>query len=359
MTTSLRVDGRELLNGAIPEIMFTVSRAEPNRRPRGLRPGNDTPLQSKRTFTYYGGKRLDPARWEDRRPEATRWTAAAAVASDRWADEAGASASQIVETAAGVRRLSIATPLATTAWGRLTVTACYETYEGYPVVRKWLEIQEYGDRWLKLDHLTIDALRLAEAYRHPVPMTPAELGAPASVLGWGDAAASCGVIAASEVPSGVPRHGRRRVDGLQPGVVRVGAGARRNVCLQPVFVLAYAGRVEQTLSARSTPLDRAVEGPYMHFLHQHVGIAADHAPFVWPQWLTWAVFKYHIDDKLMRTQPRWPPRPALPRCSSTTAGKGIAWAPRSIEPSSPTWPAHRSTSVARAFAGTVAVVHSL
>ncbi len=79
-------------------------------------------------------------------------------------------------------------------------------------------------------------------------------------------------------------------------------GPKETFVSEPVFLYAYAGPVEQTLSARSTPLDRTIEGPYMRFLHEHVGIAADHSPLYAPQWLTWAVFKSRIDDALMRTQ---------------------------------------------------------
>ena len=76
-----------------------------------MRPGEGKPLQSERTFTYYGGQPLDPARWEDRRPEATRWIEAVTVTSDRWGDWAGKPRRQIVDPKPGVRRLMIGTPL--------------------------------------------------------------------------------------------------------------------------------------------------------------------------------------------------------------------------------------------------------
>ena len=302
-TASIRVDGHELLATAIPEVRFMVRRAEPNRRPVGLRPGEGKLLQSERTFTYYGGKPLDPMRWEDRRPEATRWTDAVAVSSDRWGDWTGKPQRQIVEPKPGVRRLIIGTPLtADASFGQLTVTTCYETYEGHPVVRKWIEIENRGDRWLMLDHLTIDALQLAEAYRHATPMTPRELGVQPSVVGFGDAAQSCGLIAASEVPAALRSVSEDGAMGYSDEWFEWVLGPKEKFVSEPVFLYAYAGPVVQTLSAQSTPLDRAIEGPYMRFLHEQVGIAADHAPLYAPQWLTWAVFQFRIDDNLMRTQ---------------------------------------------------------
>ena len=302
-TSSILVDGHELLAGPIPEVLFTVSRAEPNRRPVGLRPGEGKPLDSERTFTYYGGRPMDPARWEDRQPEATRWVDPAVVRSDRWADWAGTPQRQIVDLKPGVRRLTIRTPLSAAAGlGRLTVSTCYETYEGYPVVRKWVEIENSGDRWLKLDHLAIDALRLAEGCRRATALTPGELGAQPSVVAFGDASQSRGLIAASEVPSALRSVGDDGALGYNPEWFEWVLGPKETFVSEPVFLFAYAGPVEKTLSARSTPLDRAIEGPYMRFLHQHVGIAADHAPFYVPQWLTWAVLKFHIDDAIVRTQ---------------------------------------------------------
>ena len=177
-TTSIQVDGHELLVGPMPEVVFRVRQAEPNRRPAGLRPGEGEPLQAERTFTYYGGKPLNPARWEDRRPEATHWTHAATVTTNHREAWAGQSQWQVLDAKPGVRRLTIRTPLTAEAgFGRLNVTTCYETYEGHPVVRKWIEIENTGDRWLMLDHLTIDDIHLAEDFRHASPMTPRELGA--------------------------------------------------------------------------------------------------------------------------------------------------------------------------------------
>lgn len=302
-TTSLRVDGQELLAGAVPEVLFTVHRAEPNRRPLGLKAGQGTPVQSERTFTYYGGKPLDPARWEDQRPEATRWTDAVTVSSDRWAPWAGPPQPQVADPQPGVNRLTIRTPLTAPAgFGRLTVTTCYETYAGHPAVRKWIEIENTGDRWLMLDHFSIDALRLADAYRHATPMTPAELGVQSSVVGFGDATQSRGVIAASEVPSALRSLRDDGGMGYSDQWFQWVLGPGETFVSEPVFVYAYAGPVEPTPSARSTPLDRAIEGPYMRFVHQHVGVAADHAPLYAPQWLTWAMFKFQIDDASMRTQ---------------------------------------------------------
>ena len=113
---------------------------------------------------------------------------------------------------------------------------------------------------------------------------------------------SCGLIVASEVPAALRSVREDGAMGYSDEYFEWVLGPKETFVSEPVFLYAYAGPVEQTLSARSTPFDRAIEGPYMRFLHEQVGIAADRALLYAPQWLTWAVFQFHIDDALMRTQ---------------------------------------------------------
>lgn len=301
LTTSIQVNGHELLAGPIPEAVFRVRRAEPNLRPRGLKLGEGATVQSEQTFS--GGK-LDPARWEDRRPEATHWIDAVDVSADRWQTWASAMQQrQILDPKSGARRLVICTPLKSErTFGRLAVTTVYETFEGHPAVRKWIEIENSGDRWLILDHLKIDAVRLSERYQHITPLALGEEGSQPCVVGFGDAARSRGVIAASEVPSALRSLDEDGAMGYNDQWFEWVIGPGETFVSEPVFLYAYAGATIQTPSALSTPLDRAVEGPYIRFVHQHVGVAADRTALYAPQWLSWAVFHHRINDALMRTQ---------------------------------------------------------
>jgi hypothetical protein len=121
-------------------------------------------------------------------------------------------------------------------------------------------------------------------------------------VGFSDPTQSRGLIAASEAPSALRSLGGDGAMGYNDQWFEWVLGPKETFVSEPVFLYAFAGSVEQTLSARSTPLDRTVEGPYMRFLHEHVGIAADHAPLYAPQWLSWASFYSRIDDALMRAQ---------------------------------------------------------
>jgi hypothetical protein len=90
--------------------------------------------------------------------------------------------------------------------------------------------------------------------------------------------------------------------GYTPGWFEWVLGPGETFTTEPVFLYAFSGPVTRTVSATSRPLDRALEGPYMNFLRQRIGIAADSAPLDVPIWISWAQFGPSVNDKLIRQQ---------------------------------------------------------
>jgi hypothetical protein len=83
-TTRLRINGRDLLAGPAGELSFTVTRAEPNARPKGLQPGEGGAIDSVRTFRP--GQHVDPAAYDDASlGRTTRWVEPVRVQAGRWA----------------------------------------------------------------------------------------------------------------------------------------------------------------------------------------------------------------------------------------------------------------------------------
>ena len=71
-TTSLIVAGKTALEGPVQELSVAFSRAEPNRRPAGLKAGQGGEINSAATFVP--GKHVDPARYDDRQlRQAVAW----------------------------------------------------------------------------------------------------------------------------------------------------------------------------------------------------------------------------------------------------------------------------------------------
>ncbi len=182
----------------------------------------------------------------------------------------------------------------------LEITVTYEVYDGYDAIRKWVEITNRGSNWLKIDHLAIDDIRLADIFRRRTPLTPADYGSESSIVGFGNREGTHGIIAASEVPSALRHIDETGQQGYRDEFFEWVLGPGESFLSEPVFHYAYSGEVRRTISAVSTPLDRTVEGAYMRFVRKVIGIASDSSPFSAPQWLTWASFGPKIDDTIVR-----------------------------------------------------------
>jgi hypothetical protein len=309
-TTRLRVNGHELLSGPAAELSVTVTRAEPNARPKGLKPGEGGSIDSVKT--YRPGKHVDPNSYDDASlGVATRWVEPVHIQASRWAD------SFVLETPEfsspsppwgdalrrDVSRLIIRArarkggPL-----DGLVITTVYEIYRDQPVVRKWVEIANQSSLWRKIARLTIDDIALAPVISERVPLTPAGYGVETSMIGFSSSDGTFGVIAASEIPSGLRSIADNGALGYHPARFEWVLAPGERFVSEPVFLYAFAGPVEQTISARLTPLDRAVEGPFQRFLSRYVGIVGERLPCDAPLWLTWANFGPNLNDAMIRRQ---------------------------------------------------------
>ena len=84
-TPSLRVAAQDLLAGPAAEVSFTITRAEPNVRPKGLEPGEGGSIDSVKTFSP--GRHVDPGAYDDATlGQATRWVEPVRVQASRWSD---------------------------------------------------------------------------------------------------------------------------------------------------------------------------------------------------------------------------------------------------------------------------------
>lgn len=301
-TTSLRVNGEELLAHPAAEFSVTVTHAEPNARPGGLKAGEGGSIDSVRTFAP--GQHVDPGAYDDASLGQTiRWTEPVRVQAGRWAKDFTAAAPELSIPSPGVSRLTI---VATARRGGpldgLVLTLVYEVYWEEPVVRKWVEIANHGSVWRKIEQLTIDDIVLSSEVSGRTPLTPAGYGAQPSLIGFSSPAGTFGVIAASEVPSALRSMGEDGSMGYHSTMFEWVLAPSEKFVSEPVFHYAFSGPVEETVSARSTPLDRAVEGPFQHFVSRRLGIVGERLPCDAPQWLTWASFGPNLDDAMIRQQ---------------------------------------------------------
>jgi len=328
-TTQLRVDGTDLLAGPSAEFRVTFQRAVPNRRPGGLRrdaalpaagPGawvTDSPVEWKDPITIDGGK------------------LAAAFRLVRLA---------VTNPRPGVRQLHLRVRSGSeNPLPGVFLDLRYEIYDGFPVIRKWIEITNNGPYWLKIDQLVIDDIELAAEFRSATALTPAERGTESSIVAFGQADRSRGLIAASEIPSAPRRIAPTGAMGYADEHFEWVLGPSENFVSEPVFHFAYSGAVEQTLSGVSTPLDRAVERPFQRFLEQVVGLRGNAAAVPAPIWCSYTNFLTDINDRTMREQ-----ADIAARCGFVTFQLDEGWAgtpsPGGTEPDPARFPDFEATS---------------
>ncbi|MCC6591253.1 MAG: alpha-galactosidase [Bryobacterales bacterium] len=299
-TVGFSVDGTGILAERAKEFSVVITREESNRKPRGLRPEE---AGEKNYFSGGGRARwraegFDPARYEDLRPDAPRWVDPRTVEAGSWSGSAAAKpVAAITRPAAGVTRLTVRTALdKDPALAGVTIELVYEVYDGHPAVRKWAVVRNGGTRWLRLERMMIDDVRLTPLASKS--LAAAMFGVQPSVVGFEGPGGRYGILAASEVPSALRSIAAQGGMGYTETLFEWVLGPGEVFTSEPVFYYGFHGPVFGANA--STPLDRAVEGQYMEFLRTRIGIAADTAPMHGPQWMTWAYFYDTIDDGLVR-----------------------------------------------------------
>jgi hypothetical protein len=295
-TARFSVGGREMLASGAREFSMRIAREETNRKPRGL-----TPEESKERNAFTGGflsrwkgEAYDEARYDDTKADAPKWVDARMVVAGERGGFADKPSMEATSPAAGVSRLKIAGGVG----GGVRLELQYETYEGHAAVRKWVRVKNEGTQWLRVDRMTIDDVQLAPLTRKP--LAAAMFGVQPSVVAFEEQGGQAGLIAASEVPSALRSIGEQGALGYSAGLFEWVLGPGEEFKSEPVFFYGYRGEVVKTVSGVSTPLDRAVEGPYLEFVRKVVGVEADRAPIHGPQWITWAYFYGNIHDGLVR-----------------------------------------------------------
>jgi len=182
----------------------------------------------------------------------------------------------------------------------VSIDIYYHVDASYPAIRKWIEITNNGCHWLKVEALTIDGCVPAKSFNTRTELTPAGRGAGASVVAFSNDTRSRGVIAASEVPSALRDISQDGVMGYNNDLFEWVLGPSEQFTSEPVFHFAFDGETYKTISAVSTSLDRVVEGPFITYLENVIGVSARPEDAPVPLWCTWSNFGPKVDDAIIR-----------------------------------------------------------
>ena len=292
-TSSLTVDGRQLLDRPAEEFKFRIQYADPDRKPEPLKPGEggsiDTTAVDATTNVLsvqeHSGKVETKVIWRTDSPAVQTVCSNKSEQTDR----------------NGVHRLDVTETLCN---GSIVVTLHYEVYDDYPAVRKWIDVTNVGAHWLKIDRMVLEDMDFAAPYRHETPLTPSERGAVSSLVAMSSADARDGVILGSEIPSALRSISTSGSMGYADDYFEWVLGPKESFESEPVFEYGFYGDVLKTASADSNPLDRAVENSFQHFLRQRIGLRVDAAHLPAPYFSTWSNFGPNLNGVILRQQAR-------------------------------------------------------
>ena len=285
-TKRLDVAGHNLLEAGRPELIVRFRFAEPDRQPRGMTIEQANQYKNAADFDI-----------------GVKWVEPIVIRSDNWAEHFNAPTARIAELDGRTTGLTL-TALAkdSSPLSGVRIELVYQVRQGHPAVRKSVRLSNLGRRWLVIDQLTVDPLCFAKQYACRTALTPSERGAVSSVMAFSDRDYTRGVIAVSEAPSALRAISDEGAMGYSDEHFEWVLGPGESFLSEPVFVYGFDGKQWQTASAVSTPLDRAVEGPYMRYLEEVVGVVAANSELYSPTWCTWSNLSFNIDDAILREQ---------------------------------------------------------
>ncbi|MBO9608091.1 MAG: hypothetical protein J7639_19175, partial [Paenibacillaceae bacterium] len=186
--------------------------------------------------------------------------------------------------------------------GAFTVALVYEAYPSDAAIRKRIEVRNDSAGWLKLEKLLIDDIALANDHRNQVELTPSERGAKSSILAFGNAGHTRGVLVCSEVPSALREMNDTGGTGYADSHFEWVLAPGETFVSEAVFLYAYNGAAAETGAGISRPLDRTVERDFVPFLQRELGVSAPPVEKLAPAWCSWSNFGNRIDDAIVREQ---------------------------------------------------------
>ena len=306
-TEGLTISGAPLLAGTANELSFRITRAEPNRNPLELPIDNGAPALNVAEAKANDTDALKVS--GDTKPETQptagqlRWINERTFSAGTWRECFGLTNVTLTAPNPGTQRVVIRSrSLNDPLLAGVSVNLIYEVYEGYPVIRKWVEIYNNGANWLKLDNFLTDDIGLGNGFAQGAELTPSERGASASIVAFVQADNTKGVIVASEVPSALRLITGHGASGYNPEFFEWVIGPAEAFVSEPTFLYGFSGETIRTASAESLPLDRAVEAGFKDFLRDHLGISPPHLRTAAPLWCSWSNFGHLINAALIREQ---------------------------------------------------------
>lgn len=301
ITTSFKIGSHDILKNPAADIELRLSRANPNKRLRRVEVMDETQaVQSTTTFGQTDALKINESIFSF--DNGVQWVEETFLTSGDWISDFDLITAVISKPEEGVTRLTLrvrSTQL--NEFKDVSVALHYEVYEGYPAIRQWAEVVNNSQIWYRLDQLMLSSLPIGEVLSSSIALTPDDKAVEASIRSFSNQGGDYGLILGSEVPSAT------RVLNVHSGKMGYSEsyfewiiGPSNRFVSEAISYFGYQGKVIETLSAVSTPLDRCVERTYKNFLSKIIGVVADHADLMAPRYCTWSNYGEFITEDIAR-----------------------------------------------------------
>jgi hypothetical protein len=294
-TSGIFVNGKNLLQKSYGEVSVNFFDALPNRQPKGL-VENETGTFYLEDTTTESTDSLEISKKENITGEGTTWIDLTTLHASQWGYFFNMINYTISKPTPSTTRLCIRSRN-----HNIFIDIIYEIYEGYPAIRKWVEVTNNSSQWKKIDNLVIEDIEILEQYRHNTDFTPSERGAVSSIRSFSDSSRSVGIINVSEIPSALRTIEKSGSMGYTGDLFEWVLGPTEKFTSEAVFIFAFEGKTTTTISGTSTPLDRTIENNFQHFLSDIIGLKKADAKSMSPLWCSWSNFGSLINDQNMRS----------------------------------------------------------
>ncbi|MCE4565898.1 alpha-galactosidase [Maribellus sp. CM-23] len=297
-TSALSVAGENVLKANSDEISFSIHKASPNIKPEGIRYSSESGVEQSNAEQNQTDA-LSVKKVKEGIAANVQWGDSMYIAGETFVDVFAFEDYEISSPQQGVKRLVLKFT-SNKISEDFSFEINYEIYEGHPVIRKWVRFDNQGNQWIKISDLMLKQLDLGASFSQVTLLTPAVREIDPAIIAFSDAGKSLGVISVSEIPSKTRHLSADGNSGYNPGYFEWVLGPGETFESEPVFEYAFSGESYETVSAKSTALDRCVESSFASFMDKHIVMPLAENKSVAPVFCTWTNYNSNINDKNMR-----------------------------------------------------------
>ncbi len=298
-TSSVIIEGNNLINNYGYEFSVTLTKASPDIEPQGIEFSNEAGVEQKESVK----NQTDALKVDKKNNQANQnvqWINAVKANGEQVNPVFDAVNYSIEKEGEEVHRLTLTYSSNKNEWEGLSAEVIYETYKGFPAIRKWIRFSNKGKNWIKIEDLVIDDIHLTQSYSVKTLLTPEMRGIDPSIVAFHDPLSSRGVIVTSEVPSKPRKIFEDGGTGYHPDYFEWVLGPSESFESEPVFLYGFSGNTYQTTSSISTALDRCVETDFRTFIIKHILPPTGMKKEPGPVFCTWTNYSANINESNMR-----------------------------------------------------------